>query len=77
MLYHLSPRPVRHGPRQASQPSGTYCTCLTIFSCDAWRGPCLTGRGNSLRLLDKGSGAARPFSGQHSIAEASTSYTPQ
>jgi hypothetical protein len=41
----LSPRPVRHGPRQAPQrkSSGRYVP----LSCDAWRGPCLTGRGNT------------------------------
>ena len=33
---------VRHCPRQASQLSGTYPP--DDFSCDAWRGQCLTGR---------------------------------
>jgi hypothetical protein len=44
----LSPRPVRHGPRQASQLSGTYLP--DDFSSDAWRGPCLTGRGDNGRM---------------------------
>ena len=42
----LSPHPVRHVPRQASQISGTYLP--DDFSCDAWRGTCLTGRGDSV-----------------------------
>jgi hypothetical protein len=41
----LSLRPVRHGPRQASQLSGTYLP--DDFGCDAWRRPRLTGRGDT------------------------------
>ena len=50
--YLVSPRPVRHGPRQASQLSGTYLP--DDFSCDAWRGPCLTGRGGRERRTPGG-----------------------
>ena len=45
LRYHLSPRPARHAPPQASQLSGTQLP--DDFSCDAWRGPCLTGRGDN------------------------------
>jgi hypothetical protein len=38
----VSPRPVRHFPRQAWQLKPRFC--LTTFSCDAWRGKCLTER---------------------------------
>jgi hypothetical protein len=40
----LSPRPLRHVPRQASQLSGMYLP--DDFSYDAWRGTCLSGRGD-------------------------------
>jgi len=40
----LSLRPVRQCPRQAPQLCGTYLP--DDFSRDAWRGHCLTGRGD-------------------------------
>ena len=43
----LSHRLVRHGPRHASQLSGTYLP--DDFSYDAWRGPFLTGRWDTCR----------------------------
>jgi hypothetical protein len=45
----VSPRPVRHVQRQASQLSDTYLP--DDFSCDAWRWICLTGRGDRWRSL--------------------------
>jgi len=46
----LSLRLVRHVPRQASQLSGM---CLpNDFSCDAWRGTCLTRRRDISNLIE-------------------------
>ena len=45
LRYHLSPRPARHAPRQASQLKSSG-SCVPL-SCDALRGPSLTGRGDN------------------------------